>query len=111
MSRPSSELIARIQREVDFNDRLVASTIHERAGVKVISLYSLHELFMLLHNNPYPHIDLQRLERWLRTVIQDEELADRIKTIACQVENDFAKLHRVRDLVGMRLMQCRTPQG
>lgn len=110
LSAPSPELIARIQHEVDFNDRLMGSTVHERAGIKAISLYSLYELFMLLHN-PYPQIDLQRLEQWIRTVIKDEELAERIKTVFCLPDSDLEKLLHIRNLVGERLMQCSQQQG
>jgi len=53
LSEPSRELVSRISREIDFKDRLIGSNLHERAGVKTISLYSLHELYMLL-NKPYP---------------------------------------------------------
>lgn len=110
LSPPSPKLIARIKRDVDFNDRLMANTVHERAGVKTISLYSLHELFRLLHK-PYPQINIQRLVLWLQTVIKDEELADRITTIFCQPEGDLEKLLRIRDLVGVRLMQCSAQHG
>ena len=105
-SEPSRELVSLISREVDFKDRLIGSNLHERAGVKTISLYSLHELYMLL-NKPYPQIELQKLEVWIRTVIKDEELAARIKTISEQPGSDLEKLLHMRDLIGLRLIQCR----
>jgi len=105
ISEPSRELVSLISREVDFKDRLIGSNLHERAGVKTIALYSLHELYMLL-NKPYPQIDLHKMERWLRTVIKDEELAARIKTVMEQPGSDFDKLLHIRDLVGLRLTQC-----
>jgi hypothetical protein len=106
LSAPSRELVLLISREVDFKDRLIGSNLHERAGVKTISLYSLHELYMLL-NKPYPQIDLNKIEHWVRMVIKDEELAERIKMVIGQPENDFDKLLQIRDLVGVRLTQCR----
>jgi hypothetical protein len=105
ISEPSRELVSLISREVDFKDRLIGSNLHERAGVKTIALYSLHELYMLL-NKPYPQIDLHKMERWLRTVIKDEELAARIKTVMEQPGSDIDKLLKIRDLVGLRLTQC-----
>ena len=105
ISEPSRELVSLISREVDFKDRLIGSNLHERAGVKTIALYSLHELYMLL-NKPYPQIDLHKMERWLRTVIKDEELAARIKTVMEQPGSDIDKLLQIRDLVGLRLTQC-----
>jgi len=105
-SEPSREFVSLISREVDFKDRLIGSNLHERAGVKTISLYSLHELYMLL-NKPYPQIDLHKMERWLRIVIRDEELAARIKTVMEQPGSDLEKLLHMRDLIGLRLIQCR----
>ena len=106
LSAPSRELVSRISREVDFNDRLIGSNLHERTGVKTISLYSLHELYMLL-NKPYPQIDLHKTESWIRTVIRDEELAAQIKTFMEQPGSDLEKLLHIRDLIGVRLGQCR----
>jgi len=106
LSEPSRELVSRISREVDFKDRLIGSNLHERAGVKTIPLYSLHELYMLL-NKPYPQIDLHKIERWLCTIIKDEELAARIKTISEQPGSDLEKLLHMRNLIGLRLSQCR----
>ena len=107
LSVPSHELVSRILREVDFNDRLIGSNLHERAGVKTIPLYSLHELYMLL-NRSYPQIDVHKMESWIRTVIRDEELAAGIKTIMEQPGSDLEKLMHMRDLIGLRLVQCRT---
>jgi hypothetical protein len=110
LSVPSRELVSRISREVDFKDRLIGSNLHERAGVKTIPLYSLHELYMLL-SKPYPQIELQKLEVWIRTVIKDEELAARNKTIMEQPGIDLEKLLHMRDLIGLRLSQCRAQNG
>ena len=104
---PSRELVSLISREVDFKDRLIGSNLHERTGVKTISLYSLRELYMLL-NTPYPQIDLHKMESWIRMVIRDEELAARIKTFLEQPGSDLEKLLHMRDLIGFRLIQCRT---
>jgi hypothetical protein len=106
LSEPSRELVSLISREVDFKDRLIGNNLHERAGVKTIALYSLHELYMLL-NKPYPQIDLHKMESWLRIVIRDEELAARIKTVMEQPGSDLDKLLHMRDLIGLRLVQCR----
>ena len=107
LSEPSRELVSLISREVDFNDRLIGSNLHERAGVKTIPLYSLHELYMLL-NRSYPQIDVHKMESWIRTVIRDEELAAQIKTFMEQPGSDLEKLMHMRDLIGLRLVQCRT---
>jgi hypothetical protein len=106
LSVPSHELVSRISREVDFNDRLIGSNLHERAGVKTIPLYSLHELYMLL-NRSYPQIDVHKMESWIRTVIKDEEMAAQINMIREQSGSNLEKLLLMRDLIGLRLSQCR----
>jgi hypothetical protein len=106
LSEPSRELVTLISREVDFKERIIGSNLHERAGVKIIPLYSLHELYMLL-NRPYPQIDVHKMESWIRTVIKDEEMAAQINMIREQSGSNLEKLLLMRDLIGVRLSQCR----
>ena len=81
-----------------------------RAGVRVVSLYSLEEVFLLL-KEPYPQIDVAQLEKWIRTIIHDGELADRINTVIRQETGDQDTLHAIRDLVAWRLIQCKQVTG
>lgn len=106
LTPPSREVAARIVREVGFEDRLIGSSLHLRAGIRVLSLYSLEEVFLLL-KEPHPHIDLDQLESWIRTVIQDGELADRMKTVIGQKTADQDVVPLIRDLMGWRLIQCK----
>jgi len=106
LSMPTKKVISRILQEVDFEDRLVAHSLHVRAGIKRLSLYSLEEAFTLLHA-PHPQIDFTQLIVWIRDVIQDEELAERIQTVIAQEANDHDKILQIRDLVGLRLVQCK----
>jgi hypothetical protein len=106
LATPSNELISRILQEVDFTDRLSGGLLHQRAGVTIMALYSFAEVCALL-NKPYPQIDVQQLEQWIRTVIKDTELADRINAVHSQQGSDRDKLLSLRDLLGLRLMQCR----
>ena len=103
---PSPELASRILNEVSFEDRLTASILHVRAGVRTLSLYSLEEVFSLL-KEPYPQIDLDRLEEWLRIVIRDSELADKINEVIVKKSAKRDALPLIRDLVGLRLIQCK----
>ena len=66
LSTPSRVLASRIVQEVKFENRLIGRTLHVRAGVRVVSLYSLEELFMLL-KEPYPQIDVAQMEHWMTT--------------------------------------------
>jgi hypothetical protein len=110
LTRPSGELAARVLGEVGFEDRITGSSLHVRAGVRTLSLYSLEDTFRLL-KEPYPYIDLDQLEGWIRTVIKDEELADKVKTVIAQTSNEQDTLVIIRDLVGVRLIQCKQLTG
>jgi hypothetical protein len=110
LSTPSRALASRVVQEVNFEDRLIGSILHLRAGIRIVSLYSLEELFMLL-KEPYPQIDVAQLENWIRTIIHDEELADRIKSVTLQKAGDKDTVHSIRDLVGWRLIQCKHVTG
>ena len=110
LTTPSRELALRILDEVGFEDRITGSTIHVRAGIRTLSLYSLEEILMLL-KEPFPQIDLDRLEGWIRTVIKDSELADKVKTVIAQKSNEQDTLTLIRDLVGIRLIQCKQLTG
>jgi len=110
LTTPSRELAVRVLDEVDFEDRITGSSLHLRAGVKILSLYSLLDIFRLL-KEPYPYIDFDQLVNWTRSVIKDEELADKIKTVIAQESNQQETLPLIRDLVGVRLIQCRQVTG
>ena len=106
LTAPSRELALRVLHEVGFDDRLMGGSLHLRGGVRKFSLYSLEEVFMLLRE-PHPQVDLDRLENWVRTVIHDRELADRIKVAIGQKATGQDALPLIRDLVGLRLIQCK----
>ena len=91
---------------VDFENRFIGGSLHLRAGVEVVSLYRLEEIFMLLHK-PHPQIDLKKLHSWIGTVIQDEELAHGIEQIIAGDGSDLNKMLAARDMIGMRILQCR----
>ena len=93
-------------REVEYTERLTGGALHQRAGVMTVSFFSLEDVFTLL-NAPYPQIDADELEAWVRTVMNDKELADRIKEADAQDGSDRDRMLRMRDLVGWRLIQCR----
>ena len=45
LTTPSRDLALQILQEVNFEDRLIGSILHVRAGVRTLSLYSLEEPF------------------------------------------------------------------
>jgi hypothetical protein len=110
LTAPSRDMALQLLDEVNFQDRLIGSILHTRAGVRIVSLYSLEEVFLLL-KEPYPQIDLAQLEHWIRTIIHDGELADRIKSVIQQEAGNQDTVHTIRDLVGWRLIQCKQVTG
>ena len=105
LDTPTPALISKILQEVDFKDRFTACSIHERAGVKTASIYSISELYIFL-NNKMPLIDFNKLELWVRTIIIDEHLANKLKSIIAEENSDLGKLSRIREVVRMRIGQC-----
>ena len=110
LTAPSRDMALQLLDEVDFEDRLTGSTLHMRAGVRIVSLYSLEEVFLLL-KEPYPQIDPAQLENWIRTILHDGELADSIKAITLEETGNQEILPCIRDLVGWRLIQCKQVTG
>ena len=106
LSIPSKKVISQILQEVGFKDRIIGYSINFRSGPDRISLYSLEEVFALF-NAPYPQIDFNQLAMWVRDVIGDEELADRIKKVIAYKASDRDTVLRIRDLIGWRLIQCK----
>jgi len=105
LKAPSKELIKRILTEVDFEERLVGYLIRQRTGPTSITLYSFEEVVGLLCY-PQPRINSIQLEEWIRVVMDDEELAEKIKEI---IDKDISDQHKsllVRDQMAMRLSQC-----
>jgi hypothetical protein len=106
LSAPSNKIISLIFKKVKFQDRLTGYALHGRAGSIRIFLYSLAEVFTLL-NDSDPRIDFTELETWIRKVIKDEELANTLKNIIEMEGSVMDKTHRIRELIGWRLVQCR----
>jgi hypothetical protein len=61
----------------------------------------------MLLSKPHPQIDLNKLHVWISTVIKDEELAHEIKQIIVGDESDLNKILAARDMIGMRIIQCK----
>jgi len=110
LTTPPRDLAFKLLSEVGFEDRLTGSILHPRAGVRGLSLYSLEEVFLLL-KEPHPQIELAELERWIRQVLDDGELADSIRNVTLREAGDRESIPLVRDLIGWRLIQCKQVTG
>ncbi len=102
LPEPTKALADRILSEVSFDERFIGWRIRERTGATPLTLYSLGEIFGLL-NEPYPGIDLTQLEKWLRDVMGDAALANRVKEVADEDASDLEKTTRIKVLMEERL--------
>jgi hypothetical protein len=105
LSVPSEGLVSRILSEVGFEERIIGYRLRERTGPISITLYSFEEVVGLL-NDTHPRIDFNRLEKWIREVMGDRELAGKIKKVIDEDGSDQERTFRIRNLMGERLLQC-----
>ncbi len=106
LSKPSKDLALTVLTEVGFEERLKGFKIRERTGPMPVTLYSFEEVVLLL-NDHFPAIDFNHLENWIRNVMKDGELADRLISITSKRNlSDQKKTRLVRNLMGVRLLQC-----
>ena len=110
LSVPSDDLRKRILSEVNFEDRLEGFSLRERSGPMPVTMYSFDEVVSLL-NDPHPCFDFESLEEWIRRVIGDPELAERIAGAIKKGNSDLERTHLIRNLMEERLTQCRTEGG
>ncbi len=105
LTLPSKALATRILTEVGFEERLMGYRLHERTGAMSITLYSFEEVVGLL-NGPHPRIDFNRLEKWVREIMGDLELAGKIRELLKEDMSDRDRSSGIRDLMALRLHQC-----
>ena len=105
LSEPDQALAARIFQDVTYEQRLVGYRCRARWGQIRAHIYSFKELALLLRDKR-PAISLSDLEHWLRTVMGDVELADRVAETIAAAPADRERLHQVGALLDHRLAQC-----
>jgi hypothetical protein len=103
---PSNDLRKRVLTEVGFEDRLEGFHLHERTGPNPVTMYSFEEAVSLL-NDRHPRLDFNELEKWVKKVIGDAELAEQIALAIKKGSNDQEKTYSIRDLMEERLNQCK----
>ena len=103
LPEPSRALCERILSEVGFNDRLIGYRLRQRTGPAPVTLYSFGEVFALL-GDAHPRIDFVRLEEWVRHVMKDEALADKIQEAIKEDTSGREKTLLIRDLMEERLL-------
>ena len=106
LSDPTPALVARLTTDVNADQRLTAYRYRPRWGGLPAHLYSFEEVTRLL-NDRAPRINLARLEQWLRTGVQDSELAAAVADIRRTHDTDREQLLAISNLLNERLSQCK----
>ncbi len=106
LSEPSKALGGRILKKVSFEDRFIGYRLSERHGATRTTSYSFQEVVNLLKDQ-MPRVDFDALEGWVRRVMEDEELAERLSTAVEEEKNDHDRVVSIRDLMEERLAQCK----
>jgi hypothetical protein len=105
LSPPSPGLKGRITGRVGFERRLTGRIVHLLAGEKVIDLYSFRDALHFMQN-PIRGVDHSALVTWIRDVIGDPELADRMQHEAERSQSRLDRSLRLWDLMRERFEQC-----
>ena len=106
LNEPSKELVKRILSEVDFHERFIGYRLRIPKGLMTFQLYSFEEVVGFL-NAPIPIVEFDVLEKWVRDVMGDDELAEHIVAQSKGDGPDAVRTERIRDLMARRLIQCR----
>ena len=105
LSEPSRELSDRVLKKVPFENRFIGYRLSERHGASRITSYSFQEVVNLMKDQ-MPRVDFLALQEWVRKVMGDEELAERMATAVKEEANDHDRAVSARNLMEERLMQC-----
>lgn len=106
LTKPDKELVSRVLSEVGFEECIVGYRVNERLGPTKTSMYSFEEVVNFL-NDRFPQLKFEELEKWVKMVRKDEELALKISEAVEEETNDRDRTQRVRILMEERLSQCK----
>ena len=120
LSKPSRELATKLLSEVSFEKRLIGIIMHPMIGDTEHELYSLQEVadFLRLRVEKVTdkhayinYVDLDALERWIREVLGDKELADAIREEIKRGKSYKERMESIKELIKQRLKQCKAVLG
>lgn len=117
LTAPSPELAERLLREVGQAERLTGLKMSVMGGSNPVALYSLAQVASFLNIGTYEqaiqpnnqetigYIDLGALEKWVREVLEDTELADAVAAETAGNEPFGLVAPRVREILMTRSLQ------
>lgn len=117
LKKPSKEQAKNDLREVEYDDRISGIKMHSMAGNQRHPLNSLEEVYKFIDiGNPSEllkpggstinYIAPKILTKWIKEVIGDEELADKISENLSEKSNFKEKSKVIQETIGKRLYQC-----
>jgi hypothetical protein len=108
MTPPGKELVRRLLTTVTYTKRLPAGRLRPPVGIIPCDLRSLGEVHRHLapDDRSLPGVSLAALAGWVRDVLGDQELSDRIDSAVTAAPGHVAGCLAVYDLVGRRLAQA-----
>lgn len=117
LTTPSVELAERLRREVTQGELITGMKMSVMGGANPVPLYSLKAAASFLNIGSYEaamrpnnqetigYIDLPALERWVRGVFDDQELADAIRAELETGDAFGIAAPRVKNLLQTRALQ------
>jgi hypothetical protein len=106
LKKPSRELAARILSEVGFENHLAGFSLRERSGAVPVIMYHFEEVLSFL-DGPFPCLDWRGLETWLKNVMGDQELAEKIAEAVQKGKSERDRCFQVKKQMRRRLDQCK----
>ena len=106
----SDDLTRRILSKVSFDHRFVGGKLRRHGGIKRVTSYSFNEVVSLL-NDEMPMIHFSALEKWVKEIIKDRELAEKIAEAINKQKGYRNTLLSIKCLMEKRLSQCQNFEG
>ena len=116
LKMPSSDLRSKILNKVGFENRFIGYRL-SRSGYSMVTCYQFEDVVKLLKMksgskiSKISRVNFHGLEKWLREVIEDNELADRVSRAAKESKGEYFAAIAAGDLMENRLIQCKKLQG
>ena len=107
LSTPDKTLVSMVLKGRGFDERLVGYRVRQHLGPMETPMYSFEEVVCFL-DDKFPLLRFEELEKWLRTIVKDEELSAKIAEAVKQEDNDYDRTQRIKQLMKERLSQCRS---
>ena len=92
--------------EVIFDERIIGYRVRQRLGPIKTTMYSFEEVVNFL-DDKFRLLKFEELEKWLRAIMKDKELAMKIVGVVEVENNDHDRTQRIKILMGQRLHQCK----